>query len=193
VALSKIVSPGIALANKAGCERRAEALDAIQRLGAAALASPGIARPLIHLAGPSEGGALGLADLEFIPELDQPARAVGAVRVPSWVDERLDASQISDSDWRDQALRQHGLCASDATGGLAALCYDSATAGLRVDALELSLPLAAVPVRRGLPRWMPGRFIPSPTPLSIEFGEADVPFSATVALAERAPLRAFAT
>jgi gamma-glutamyltranspeptidase/glutathione hydrolase len=193
VALSKIVSPGIGLAKKAGCERRAEALDTIQRLGAAALASPGIARPLIHLAGPSEGGALGLGDLEFIPELDQPARSDGVLRVPSWVDERLDSSQISESDWQDQALRQHGLCASDATGGLAALCYDSAIAGLRVDALELLLPLAAVPVRRGLPRVMPGRFIPAPTPLAIEFGDGDVPFSAAVALAERPALRAFAT
>src|SRR5690349_20649525 len=52
VALSKVLATGIALAKKAGCERRAEALDAIQRLGPAGLASPGIARPLIHLAGP---------------------------------------------------------------------------------------------------------------------------------------------
>ncbi|HWO14549.1 MAG TPA: hypothetical protein VNN80_33830, partial [Polyangiaceae bacterium] len=58
-ALSKVVSSGIVLAKKAGCERRADALDAIERLGAAALASPGISRPLIHRAGPSEGGALG--------------------------------------------------------------------------------------------------------------------------------------
>jgi hypothetical protein len=193
VALSKIVSPGIALAKKAGCDRRAEALDAIQRLGAAALASPGIARPLIHLAGPSEGGALGLGDLEFIPELDQPARAVGSVRTPPWADERLDSSQISESDWRDQALRQHGLCASDATGGLAALCYDAVLAGLRVEALELMAPVVAVTVRRGLPRVQPGRFIPAPTPLSIELGDGDVPFSATVALAERPPLRVYAT
>jgi hypothetical protein len=86
VALSKIVSTGISLAQKAGCERRAEALDAIERLGAAALGSAGIARPLIHLAGPSEGGGLGLSDLEFIPELDQPARANAALRIPPWAD-----------------------------------------------------------------------------------------------------------
>jgi hypothetical protein len=192
VALSRAISPGILHAKKLGCERRAEALDAIQRLGAAALASPGIARPLIHLAGPSEGGALGLGDLEFIPELDQPARAIGPQRSPSWADERLDATQVSDTDWQDQALRQHGLCASDAGGGLAALCYDSATTGLRVDALELLVPLNAVPVRRGLPRIMPGRFLPAPAPISIEIGEGDVPFSATVALAERPPLRVHA-
>jgi hypothetical protein len=193
VALSKIIATGIGLAKKAGCERRAEALDAIQRLGAAALASPGIARPLIHLAGPSEGGALGLSDLEFIPALDQPACAAPGLRNPAWVGQRLDPAQRSDSDWDAQALRQHGLCASDAGGGLAALCYDSAMNGLRVDALELISPLNAVPVRRGWPRIMPGRFIPAPTPLSIEIGEGDVPFSATVALAGRPLLRVYAS
>jgi gamma-glutamyltranspeptidase/glutathione hydrolase len=191
--LSNVLAPGIGLAKKAGCERRAEALDAIARLGPAALASPAIARPLIHLAGASEGGALGLSDLEFIPELDQPARAASGKRIPPWADDRLEAVHVPASDWEDQALRQHGLCANDASGGLAALCYDNALAGLRVDALELVLPLQAVPVRRGLPRIAPGRFLPAPTPLSIELGEADVPFSATVTLADRPPLRVHAT
>lgn len=192
-ALSKIVSTGIGLAKKAGAEQRAEALDAIGRLGPAALAAPRIARPLIHLAGPSEGGALGLSDLESIPELDQPARASVGLRTPPWVDERLEAALVPDSEWQAQALRQQGLCASDASGGLAALCYDDAITGLHVDALELVLPLHAVPVRRGLPRVPPGRFLPAPTPLSIEMGAGDVPFSATVALADRPPLRAYAT
>jgi hypothetical protein len=190
---SSVLAAGIGLAKKAGCERRAEVLDAISRLGAAALASPGLARPLIHLAGPSEGGALGLGDLEFIPELDQPARASAGRRTPPWADERLETLHVSESDWQEQTLRQHGLCANDASGGLAALCYDNATSGLRVDALELVLPLVAVPVRRGLPRIAPGRFLPAPTPLSIELGEGDVPFSATVALAERPALRVYAS
>lgn len=191
--LTKILAPGIALAKKAGCERRAEALDAIARLGPAALASPAISRPLIHLAGPSEGGAIGLSDLEFIPELDQPARAEGRRRTPPWADERLEAAHVPDADWQDEALRQHGLCVNDASGGLAALCYDNALSGLRVDALELVLPLGAIPVRRGLPRIVPGRFLPAPSPLSIELGDGDVPFSTSIELAERPPLRVFAT
>lgn len=191
--LSNVLAAGIALAKKAGCERRAEALDAIARLGPAALASPALARPLIHLAGPSEGGALGLGDLEFIPELDQPARASASRRTPPWADERLEKLHVPDSDWQEQALRQHGLCANDASGGLAALCYDNAISGLRVEALELVLPLSAVPVRRGLPRVAPGRFLPAPTPISIELGDRDVPFSATVALAERPALEVYAT
>jgi hypothetical protein len=192
-ALSKILASGIGLATKAGCARRAEALDTIARLGAAALASQGIARPLIHLAGPSEGGAIGLGDLEFIPELDHPARSAAAQRTPPWADERPEPVHVSDSAWHELALRQQGLCASDASGGLAALCYDNALTGLSVDALELLLPLEAIPARRGLPRVAPGRFLPAPTPIAIEVGEGDVPLAASVALAERPALRVLAS
>lgn len=188
-ALSKILASGIALAKKGGYDRRAEVLEQIERLGAAALASPSISRPLIHVAGPSEGGALGLGDLESIPELDHPARVVGALRVPPWSAERLDPSQMSDSDWQAQAARQHGLCASDAGGGLAALCYDNAISGLRVDVLELVLPLNAIPARRGAARVAVGKFLPAPTPLAIELSSGDVPETATVSLADRAPLK----
>jgi hypothetical protein len=55
------------------------------------------------------------------------------------------------------------------------------------------VPLNAVPARRGLPRVAPGRFLPAPAPLSIELGEGDVPFSATVALAERPALKVYAS
>lgn len=191
-ALSKVLASGIALAKDAGCERRAEVLDAIQRLGASALASPGVARALIHVAGPTEGGALGMGDLELVPELDHPARAAGALRAPPWAAERLDRALVSEVEWQELAARQHGLCAADASGGLAALCYDQVSSGLAVDELELLLPLTAVPARRGLPRAAPGRFLPAPTPIAIELGEGDVPFAASVALAEQAPLRVLA-
>jgi gamma-glutamyltranspeptidase/glutathione hydrolase len=191
-ALSKVLASGIGLAKKAGCERRAEALEAIERLGPAALSSPGISRPLIHRAGPSEGGALGVGDLEFIPELDHPARARYDVRVPPWEAERFDPVHVSASEWQERALRQQGICASDVGGGLAALCYDNVASGLRIDELELILPLDAVPTRRGLPRIAPGRFLPAPMPIAIAVSAADVPLEATVALAEGAPLRVVA-
>jgi len=191
-ALSKVLASGIGLAQKAGCERRAEALEAFERLGAAGLSSPGIARPLIHCAGPSEGGALGIGDLEFIPELDHPALARGATRVPPWADERFESAHVSASEWQERANRQQGICASDVGGGLAALCYDNVALGLRVEELQLVLPLDAVPARRGLPRVVPGRFLPAPAPIAIELSPADVPLAATVALAEGAPLRVIA-
>jgi len=186
--LGKVVSGGVLLAKQLGCERRAAVLDQIQRLGAAALAAPAISRALIHLAGPSEGGSLGSADLAAIPELDQPARSVDNTRVAPWDSGRPDPARVSEADWNDQLARQQGLCARDARGGLAALCYDRATQGLFVAELELLLPLNAVPPRRGVPRVSPGSFLPAPTPLAIEVSPTAIPLSASVRLSGRAPL-----
>jgi hypothetical protein len=188
VSLSKVLSPGIALAKQAGCERRAAVLEQIQRLGAAALATPAIARPLIHLAGPSEGGGLGSADLAAISEIDHPARAVGSSRVVPWQDERLDAQRVPDSEWSASEARQHGVCARDARGGLAALCYDHASSGFLVDELELVLPLNAIPARRGVTRVPPGTFLPAPAPLAIEVSAGAVPITASVQLGARGRL-----
>jgi hypothetical protein len=186
--LGKVVSSGVLLAKQLGCERRAAVLEQIQRLGAAALAAPAISRALIHLAGPSEGGSLGSADLAAIPELDQPARSIDNTRVAPWDSERPDPARVSEADWNDQLARQQGLCARDARGGLAALCYDRATQGLFVAELELLLPLNAVPPRRGVPRVPPGSFLPAPTPLSIEVSPTAIPLAASVRLSGRAPL-----
>lgn len=188
VSLSRVVAAGASLARQAGCARRAEVLEQIERLGAAALASPAIARPLIHAAGPTEGGALCARDLETVAEIDRPAAADGGVRRVPWADERLDPSLVPTAEWDARAERQQGLCACDAAGGVAALCYDDAVSGLSVEELELLLPLDAVPVRRGMPRVAPGTLLPAPTPLGIELSEADVPQLATVSLARRAPL-----
>jgi hypothetical protein len=188
VGLSRVVGAGVSLARQAGFSRRAEVLEQIQRLGASALASPAIARPLIHAAGPTEGGALCARDLETVAEIDRPAAADGGLRRAPWADERLDSSLIPSAEWDARAERQEGLCACDAAGGVAALCYDRALTGLSVEALELLLPLDAVPVRRGMSRVPPGTLLPAPTPLAIEVAEGDVPQLATVALAHRAPL-----
>lgn len=188
VSLSRVVSPGVTLARGSGSPRRAEVLEQIGRLGAAALMTPGISRELIHVAGPSEGGALGLKDLEHVPEIDRPARVAGQLRVAPWAAERLDAALVDESEWETRAARQHGLCASDATGGVAALCYDDVSTGLSVEALELVLPLDAVPPRRGGPRVAPGTFLPAPVPLVIELSEHDVPWAATVEPARHPPL-----
>ena len=188
VGLSRVLSPGVSLARKLGCARRAEVLEAIERLGAAALASPAIARPLLHAAGPTEGGALCARDLETVADIDRLAAAEGAVRRAPWAADRGEPSVLPSAEWEARAERQQGLCACDATGGVAALCYDDALSGLTVEALELVLPLDAVPVRRGMARVSPGTLLPAPTPLRIEVSEADVPTLASVELARRAAL-----
>lgn len=191
LSIAKTVAPGITLAKQHGCERRAAVLEQIQRLGAAALAAPAISRALIHVAGPSEGGALGIADLAAIPELDHPARSAESFRGAPWEHELPDPARMPDADWDGQLERQQGICARDLRGGLAALCYDRASRGLEVSELELLLPLSAVPPRRGVARITPGSFLPAPTPLAIELSPSAVPLSATVRLHNRAPLSVF--
>jgi gamma-glutamyltranspeptidase/glutathione hydrolase len=186
--IAKVLAPGIVLAKEHGCERRAAVLEQIQRLGAAALAAPAISRALIHVAGPSEGGALGIADLAAIPELDHPARSSENWRVAPWEQELPDPERMPDFDWTGQLERQQGICAHDLRGGVAALCYDRVSRGLEVAELELLLPLNAVPPRRGVSRIAPGSFLPAPTPLVIELSSAAVPLSASVRLHERTPL-----
>ncbi|MEO8182213.1 MAG: hypothetical protein ABI895_25540 [Deltaproteobacteria bacterium] len=185
VSLARVVSAGLGIAQQLGCERRAAVLDQIQRLGAAALAAPSISRALIHLAGPSEGGMLGIADLAAIPEIDHPARSLDGTRVAPW--DSADSGR-ADLDWQEQLTRQQGLCARDLRGGLAALCYDRVSHGLAVDELELLLPLYAVPPRRGVPRIAPGTFLPAPTPLTIELSASAIPISAAIRLSGRATL-----
>src|SRR5262245_8057927 len=172
--LAKLVAPGIAIAKQLGCERRAAVLEQIQRLGAAALSAPAIARALIHCAGATEGGLLGPADLAAIPEIDHPARGHEPTRTAPWETQRPARARVSETDWNEQLTRQQGLCARDARGGVAALCYERCSSGLSVEELELLLPLHAVPPRRGIPRVTPGSFLPAPTPLSIELSPAAI-------------------
>jgi hypothetical protein len=186
--LGRVLAQGITLAKQTDSLRRAAVLEQIQRLGAAALAAPAISRPLVHLAGPSEGGNLCIADLAAIPEIDHPARSLDHLRVAPWDSERPPPDRVSEDAWNDQLLRQQGICARDVRGGLAALCYDRAGSGLTVEELELILPLNAVPARRGITRVPPGTFLPAPTPLTIEVSPTGIPVAATIRLHERAPL-----
>jgi hypothetical protein len=177
VSLRKVVAGGIALAKQAGCERRAELLAQIERLGAAALVEPAVARPLIHLAGASEGGALSIADLSSIPELDHPARRDGLRCEVPWLGEQAGAGEAE-----AQRDRQQALCTLDAGGGVAVLCYDQVATGLKVDALQVVLPLNAIPPVRGVPRVTPGKRLAAPAPLFIEVSEHDIPITGGVHL-----------
>lgn len=185
VSLAKVTAAGINAAKRAGCARRAEVLDHIQRLGAAALAAPAISRPLLHAAGPVEGGSLSAGDLEFIPELDHPAHIEGLRRTAPWAAQRLAPDQEEQGSWQAQSARQQVLCACDLGGGVAVLCYDDAPSGLDIPELELTLPLHAVPPRRGAQRLAPGRFIPAPAPMFIETAAGDVASAAGAELGER--------
>jgi gamma-glutamyltranspeptidase/glutathione hydrolase len=159
--LSGIISPGVALARRAGADARAALLQRIRDVGAGAFADQAIHRPLLHVAGPSEGGMLTSADFTTVPVVDHAAQRSmhdGGQRLTTpWVAEK--GPQRSDSVLIG-AVDRHGIAAI--------LCCHTADTGLAVPALELLAPFAAEPVRRGVPRTRPGQFLPAPSPIAIE-------------------------
>lgn len=187
-AMSRLMAPGIALAKKAGSARRAALLETIQRLGPSALVEAPVARALLHAAGPVEGGMLTEADLRAVCTVDHPASVddAGLARVP-WPSQGPQAQIASASElahWREQLVRQQGLCVQDSRGCFAALCYDRTREGLFVDDLELLLPLNAAPVRRGVPRVTPGAFLDAPARIAIQLGEGGAPRHAETTLSD---------
>ena len=60
--IAEVLKRGIRQAKQVGSEMRAEVLQSIRSQGARAMSSPSVARPLLHVAGMSEGGLLTSAD-----------------------------------------------------------------------------------------------------------------------------------
>lgn len=73
--ITEVLKRGIRQARQVGSEARAEVLQSIRGQGAKAMSSPSVARPLLHIAGISEGGLLTSADLAAVSDLDFAARS----------------------------------------------------------------------------------------------------------------------
>jgi hypothetical protein len=191
---SRVLAAGIALAKKNGSARRAALLEAIQRLGPSALAEAGVTRALFHAVGPIEGGQLTEGDLRAVSAVDHPAQIddAGVARVPWHAPPEADDEEQRQA-WAEQLERQQGVCVADSRGCFAALSYDKVQRGVAVEELELVLPLAAAPVRRGVRRITPGVFLPAPAPLAVHLALDASPLYAELALSSfarpTAPLR----
>lgn len=169
--LTGLVRPGVHAAEAAGARGRAAVLERIGAVGAQALGESAFAQPFLHLASPSEGGLITLADFSAAAE-DLSVAALGqrsaggttlvpAFDTPPSPDAALGAGEA--------------IVAVDAQGVFAALCYRRLGAGLRVEPLELVAPLAAAPVLRGKTRIRPGTRLLSPAPLAVRATEAGTP------------------
>jgi len=163
--LGSVLRAGVRRAERSGAPARARLLGRIRAVGAGALAEAGFTRALLRVAGPSEGGLLTPSDFARIPDVDVPA-----LERPGW------GGIVAEPPW-SRKLAQLGeparlgigyaVCAVDARGVLAALCYRRVDAGLDVGELEVEAPLCAVPVRRGVARYAPGMPLPAPAPIGL--------------------------
>ena len=193
-AASRVLGAGIALAKKNGSDRRAALLEAIQRLGPSALAEAGVTRALFHAVGPIAGGQLTEADLRAVSAVDHLAQIdeASVARVP-WHAQPEENDPEQRQAWAEQLERQQGVCVADSRGCFAVLSYDKVQRGVVVEELELVLPLAAAPVRRGVRRITPGIFLPAPAPLAVHLAPDSSPLYAELTLSSfarpTAPLR----
>jgi len=158
--LSAVLKPGIALAKAEGASSRASLLTQIHDFGAAALTASAFYRPLIHVAGPSEGGMLTSSDFTTTPEVDLAAQRVndgeGRLGVP-W------------DDGSAGALELDYVAAIDAQGIAAVAAYHHCRSGMAVPELDLLAPLCAQPVIRSVTRVKPATALPLAVDLAIRF------------------------
>ena len=162
--LASIVKPGVQRAKQSGADARAELLSRVRAQGAGALADPRFVRELVKVAGPVEGGTLSPQDFDVSSVvIDMPAREAARAE-----------QQVLSVPWESEALeiapelgRGHAILAIDVRGVAAGVCFRRVSDGFAAPALELELPLAAIPVRRGVPRTPPGTRLSAPAPMAI--------------------------
>jgi hypothetical protein len=169
-ALGSIVKFGIQRAQRAGAEARVEILQVVRGMGAAAFSDPVFARPLLHVAGASEGGLLTPTDLAAVPtDVDVLALAHptgnGWFETPWASESGLELESRSSQSAGSQMI----AIAFDVRGVAAAVSYYRARDGISIDALELEAPRAAVPVLRGVTRVAPGERIACPASMALRF------------------------
>ncbi len=168
--LAKAAAPALELA-KTTSKARAKVLGRVARMGAAALREPAFVEPWLETTGVLAGGVMTAEDLAEA-EATIAEVAEDGKRVPWW-DEVATAT--------DGALDYGVVAAADTRGTLAIACWDVATGGVAVEALDLVAPLRAFPVMRGETRVTPGTKLASPAPIAIA---GDIAY---VALRDEAP------
>jgi hypothetical protein len=162
--LSSIMKAGISRAERSGAEGRADLLRRIRAVGAGAMSEAAFVRPILRVAGPSQGGLVTPADLGAVADIDQPAveRKLGGMTLsePPW-----------SAEWEGDGAQELGIgcavCAVDVRGVFAVLSYRRVVDGLVIDELDLEAPLLAVPVRRGVKRVAPSAPLSAPAPIAI--------------------------
>jgi gamma-glutamyltranspeptidase/glutathione hydrolase len=160
--LERLASAAIEAAKAA--DARAVVIAKFAQRGPAALTEAAIVRPLLAVAGRTEGGLLSEEDLaEVRPESLPPRQAdLGAGR------RALLTPWPAPEEPRRTA---EFVVAADATGVMAALSYAPDDDGLAVSELGLTLPRDAIAVRRGVPRVTPGEPLPCAAPIAMGLDE----------------------
>jgi hypothetical protein len=140
--------PGISLARQAGAAGRAELLNHVAGLGARALSETSVSRAWMSQFGPVQEGQVTAGDLKARAGLDLLASDDGARLGLPWP-----AATGPDA---NQGGKAHALVAVDARGLFVALAFTALSSPLELAGYEVTVPLSAEPVFRGVSRVAPG-------------------------------------
>lgn len=164
--LGPLVRHGIQRAERAGAETRAELLKVVRGQGAQAFADSAFVRPLLHVGGASEGGLLTSTDFaQLTASIDQ--QAVAHSSDEAWFETPW-ASEMEGDNLPNIDGNQIVVVAFDSRGVAAAASFLRVREGVSLDAMELVAPRAAIPVRRGITRVVPGTSIACPVSVAIQ-------------------------
>lgn len=160
--LSALARPGIARAEDAGASQRAALLKRVGARGATALSSEEVVSAMLAIGAPVAGGVLTLEDLESaMPEdVAAQATALDADAVALSVPWEAPLGRLPDAD---------AILACDGRGLVVALGFVPTLPeqGIYVPDLEVLLGKHGHPVRRGVPRIVPGTPLEMRAPLAI--------------------------
>jgi gamma-glutamyltranspeptidase/glutathione hydrolase len=166
--LGQCVRYGLQRAERAAAETRRALLNVVRGLGAQAFSDPAFVRPLLHVAGASEGGLLTAIDLNTVStEIDLQATAVPFDE--SWFEAPWMPKLASDSGASGSFVdgNQCVVIAFDKRGVAAVASFLRAREGVAFDAMELVAPRCARPVLRGVARVAPGERLSCPVSAAI--------------------------
>jgi len=121
-------------------------LEIVASQGATALTHPRVRKAWVTQFGVVEGGLITPSDLIAPTDLQVRARDdEGGWGLPWQHEQTLDCVE-----------REHAIVAGDAQGVFVALTFSELRAGPMLEPYDVTVPLAAAPVRRGLTRVAPG-------------------------------------
>jgi hypothetical protein len=137
---------GVSAAKHAGFPNRAAFLEIVASQGATALSHAQVQKAFLTQFGVVEGGLVTRSDLVASAGIQVRAQVVDGGWCSPWSDE----SSL------DCVEKTHAIVAGDVQGVFAALSYSELRQGALLEPYDVNVPLAAVPVRRGLSRVTPG-------------------------------------
>jgi len=157
IAFQRLAAPAVEYAAEIGATARSALLGRIGQRGPSALREATTVRPLLAVAGRSEGGLLSERDLAEVRPGSRAPREIEmadrrALLVP-WPAPEAPHRLVE------------VIAAVDAHGVLGVLAYSPDDEGIAVPDLGLMLPGDASVVKRGVPRVTPGEPIPCPAPI----------------------------